>query len=57
MILVKFSKNMDFGEIFEKIWILVKIFENFENVDLMKNFRKFSILGKFSKKFGFWAKF
>ena len=28
--LVKFSRNMDFGQILEKIWILVKILENFE---------------------------
>ena len=28
--LLKISKNFDFGEIFEKFSILVKIFENFE---------------------------
>ena len=66
---MKYSKNFDFGQIFEKISLLVKfriisildkIYENFENFDFGQNlwkFRKILILVKFSKNFAFGHKF
>ena len=65
-ILVKFLKIFDFSQIFEKNFafgrilvensILFKISENFEKFRFYSNFRKISILLKFSKIFRFWSK-
>ena len=61
----KFSKNSGFGHIFEKFMvklskknsILVKIFENFKDVDFSNIFVKFRFWSKFFEKFRFWLKF
>ena len=47
---LKLSKNIKFGQILLKIWILDKIEEN---VDYSQNFRKMSILAKICKYFDF----
>ena len=44
---VKFSKNFDFGQIFEK---------KIDGIENLRKFRKISLLVKFSKKLRFWLK-
>ena len=61
----KFSKNSGFGHIFEKnfvklskkISILVKIFENFKNVDFSNIFVKFRFWSNFFENFDFFENF
>ena len=55
--LLKFSKITFLVELSKKKSILVKIFENFQNVDFSNIFEKFRFWCKFSKNFVFFENF
>ena len=53
-ILVKFSKNFDFGQNLRKIPIFSKISKQYQLSQIIEKFRFWS---NFQKKFRFWSKF